>query len=329
MKTFKIISIVIVILTLLFTGYSLGQKKSNDTLETYNRQLQGQLTDKEKELQSLHRDIGVARSDLMTQEELAEKLKKENEEYDAKFAAFLKNHNLEIASRDKTIAELKQKIVGGDTEVVIIPSEDGTTCVDLSKNCVIQYSWQDFFRRFKLTDPNIFEENNEVFESKQIFKIYGEIYQQKEGSLQTRRLVLREVYAKADGTYGDMPDAKAEIVDSEFLYINPPRLPDEELDIFHPRVIMFGDINLLPNPGKTKFGLGAELLSLKGLGLSTNLAIDFQDPKLSEFNLGLEYTPKFSGVDLNLGIGVFGGTPFNNFLKEFSLSAGVVFYITN
>lgn len=318
---------IMLILVAVFGIYSFVKKNPNDALETYNRQLQGQLTDKEKELQSLNRDLGVARSDLMTQEELAKKLKKENEEYDAKFAEFVKKHNLEIASRDKTIAELKQEVKGGETEVVVSPSDGEFNCTDLTKHCVVQYSWQDFFHRFKLTDPNIFENNNETFSSEQVFKVYGEVYQQKEGSLQTRRLVLRELYKKADGTYGEIPGAKAEIVDSEFEYINPPALPEDGESLFKLRLIGLGSVFLYPNPGNTRIGIGVEFLHFKGFGLNTHTTFDFGED--TSLHLGLSYNPTLFGERLNVAIGASYGTPFMDFLRTHSFSLGLIFYITN
>ena len=318
--TFKILGSVAIALLLLFGGYAIGHRSSSDVLETYNRQLKGQLTDKERELQALNKELGVSKSDLMTQKELAEKLKEENEEYDKKFTAFIKKHNLEVASRDKTIAELKQLIEGGESDVIV------KDCADLSKNCVIKYSWQDFFNRFKLVDPNIFEKNNEQFESDQVFKIYGEVYQQKEGSLQTRRLVLRELYKKEDGTYGEIPGAKAEIVDSEFQYINPPCLEDVDR-LFKLRLIALGSVFIHPRPGNTKLGFGVEFLNYKGFGLNTHTSFDGGE-EISQ-HLGLSYNPTLFGEPLNLAVGVAYGTPFNKFFEEFSLSLGVIFYITN
>jgi len=302
-------------------GYALGHSISNKALETYNRQLQGQLTEKERELQALNTELGLSRSELMTQEELAKKLAKDNEEYDKKFAAFVKKHNLEVASRDKTIAELKQLIEGGETDVIV------RDCAELSANCVIKYTWQDFFNRFKLVDPNIFEKNNELFESSQVFKVYGEVYQQREGSLQTRRLVLRELYKKADGSYGEVPGAKAEIVDSEFQYINPPRLEDLDSSLFRLRLIALGSIFVHPNPGSTRLGIGVEFLNFKGFGLNTHTSFDFSED-ISQ-HLGLSYNPRLFGEPLNLAAGISYGTPFNKFFKEFSLSFNVLFYITN
>ena len=89
------------------------QMKENEKLQTYNRQLQGQLSDKERELQ----------------EDLTERWKKEKEEIDKKFEKFKKEHNLKIRSKDRTIAALKQQIQGGDTDVGVTPVGDGDTVV--------------------------------------------------------------------------------------------------------------------------------------------------------------------------------------------------------
>lgn len=318
---YKVLLILGAIIFIFGGGYLLGKGNSKE-IENYNRQLQGQLSDKEREMQQLNKDIGVAHSELMSQKELAAKLKKENEEYDKKFIAFIKKHDLEISSRDKTIAELKQLMAGGETEVIV-----GEGCTDLNNSngkCTLTYSWQDNYKRFKLTDPNVFEKNNEKFESSQIFKIYGEVYQQKEGSLQTRRIVLREIHKKEDGTYEEIPEAKAEILDAQFEYTNPPA-EEKTKSIFRPRIISFGTVGIVPNAGSTQLGLGAELLSFKNVGISTGFGFDFEEFKKSELKVGIEYNPSF----LNIGFGPFLGTPIDNFGKDYTLSMALLFYITN
>lgn len=304
---------------------SCNNSKHNQKLETYQRQVQGQLSVKEIELQEMKTELGVSKSELVTQQELAERLKKDNEEVDSKFEKFKKKHNLVIKSRDRTIASLKQKLEGGTTEVVVSENCDG-----LKDRCVISYNWADHLGRFKLKDPNIFEKGNEVFESEQIFKIYGEIYEEKDGSLQTRRLVLREVYKDKSGEYKPIPDAKADIIDSKFDYHNPP--PLEELDwsltdLFRLRAIALASVTAYPGNGDLRFGLGLEFFDLKGFGINTHAAFDFKDAKKIEHRIGLSYSPRFFDRELNLAIGVSAGTPYANMFKDYSVNLDLIFYL--
>ena len=300
------------------------QVEENERLRTYNRQLEGQLTEKERELQKLNTELGVAKSELVTQKELAKRLKEDKEEVDIAFKKFRKKYNLEIKSRDKTIAELKQKIAGGTTVVVV----EG--CDDIN-HCVISYGWEDTLGRFKLTDPNIFEKDNETFESNQVFKVYGEVWQQKEGSLQIRRLILREVFKNADGEYEPIENAKAEIVDSKFEYHNPPAIDTEWTwkDLFRLRAIAVPSITMIPDPGRLRLGVGLEFMSWKGLGINTHTAFDFEDASKIEQRIGLAYSPKIFGLDLNLAVGVSAGTPFAHAFQEYSINFDLLFYITN
>ena len=299
------------------------QVKENERLQTYNRQLQGQLSDKEREMQKLRTDLGVSESELLTEKELNKRLNEDKEEQSKSFDKFKKDHQLAIKSRDKTIASLKQKLSGGTTVV------DLNGCENISQ-CLIGYSWSDPFNRFKLKDPNIFEKDNEIFESEQIFKIYGEVWQQKDGSLQTRRLVLREVVLGEDGEYTPVPNGKADIIDSKFEYRNPPSLEDWTWrDLFKLRVVAFPSLTAFPDNGRVRLGVGAEFLNWKGLGINTHTAFDFKEIEKVEQRLGLSYSPRVLDTELNLAVGLSVGTPFVRPLKDYSFNIDLIFYINN
>lgn len=345
MQTFlKIIPWVVMIVAGVLLWQFLYNPMSDESsrLQTYNRQLNKQLTDKEKELQEAHSDLGVAESELVSQKELADRLAKEKEEVDKNFQAFRKKYDLIIKSKDKTIAALKQKLQGGDSTVTVTPTDsnsDNDTCdipqFDCSKlqnYCIISYEWNDTLNRFKLTDPNIFKKNDERFEASQIFKIYGEVYEQKDGSLQVKRIVLREVVLGEDGKYKNIPGAKAKIVESKFEYHNPP--PDPKLettwrDLFKIRMIAVASINMFPDLGRTKFGLGIEFFNWRGLGLNTHTAFSFTDASKIEQHIGLSYSPKIKNIDLNVGIMTSIGTPFANMFRSISFNISLIFYLNN
>lgn len=313
-----------------FQMRSCQEAKYNEKLATYERQLKGQLTEKEREMQKMHKDLGVAQSELVSREELIKRLEKDKEELDASFERFKKEHNLQIVSRDRTIASLEQKLKGGNSSAEVIPvSPNEGGCSGIETRCVISYNWEDNLKRFKLTDPNIFERGNEIFESEQIFKIYGEIYEQEDGSLQTRRLVLREVYQNEKGEYIPIPDAKADIIDSQFEYHNPPTIETEFswLDLFRLRAIALGTVTAFPDSGALKLGLGLEFFQFKGFGVNTHTALDFKDVEKWEQRLGVAYNPTILDQELNLGIGLSAGTPFAKFGQEWSFNIDLIFYL--
>lgn len=326
-KLFLYAAIVIGILGFLqYNNYN--NKKHNDALETYKRQVSGQLSEKERKMQEMKTELGVSRSKLITQQDLTKLLKKENEEIDNQFEEFKRKHDLVIKSRDKTIASLKQKINGGTTNVIVSGGQD--ECSGIEDRCIISYDWEDHLKRFKLKDPNIFNSNDEIFESEQIFKIYGEIYKQKNGSLQTRRLVLREVYKDKDGKYVPVPDAKAEIVDSDFQYSDSPTIEEWQWkDLFRLRLLSVGSITMFPDNGLLRIGLGLEFFSWNGVGVNTHVALDFNDINNLEARIGASYNPTIFGRELNLAIGMSAGTPFINIFKDYSLNLDLIFYINN
>lgn len=315
-----IVPILIIVGLLIFGNYHSYSK--NKQLETYNRQLEGNLSKLERQMQEANKQLGVSKSELITQEELAKRVQKDKEELDKDFEIFKKKYNLVIKNRDRTIASLKQKINGGTTNVIVSWDQDG--CKGIEDRCVISYNWEDHLKRFRLKDPNIFTPNDEIFESDQIFKIYGEIYQQKDSSLQTRRLVLREVYKDENGEYRPVPNGKADIIDSEFQYSNAPLIRQ---NLFRLRAIMLGSITAFPDNGHLRMGLGLEFFSWKDFGVNSHIAFDFEDIKQIEPRVGLEYSPVLFGEELNLAIGISAGTPFANMFKDYSLNLDLIFYI--
>jgi len=310
---------------------SCQQKEFNAQLQTYERQLKGELTQKEIELQTLNQELGVAQSQLMTQKDLARQANNKKEELDLEFEAFKRRHNLEIRSRDRTIARLTQIIEGGTSSTDILTiAPDGKGCENIESLCVISYNWEDTLKRFRLKDPNIFNKDDEVFESSQLFKVYGEVFQQKDGSLQTRRVVLREVVKDESGKYLPIDGAKAEVVDSKFDYTNPPSIDVESswLDLFQPKVVALGTATIMPE-SKLKFGLGVEFFNMDGLGINTHTAIDLDSISGWEHRLGVTYQPSIFDQDLNLAIGTSIGTPYSSLGSNWSFNIDLLFYLHN
>jgi hypothetical protein len=301
----------------------------NEQLQTYNRQLQGQLSDKERELQSAHYDIGVAESKFMTQQQLAEKLKKDKEDISKEFDSFVASHNLQIESYQKTIAELNQIIHGGTSSVVVDSSTD-LACKDIEK-CKVSYSWRDNYNRFRLVDPNIFAQGNETFTSSQHFRIVGKIYKQKDGFLKISQLTLKELYlADGNSDYQEIPGGELKIDTSEFDY-SEDRPIAKEYSLFRLRAIAMGSVTALSSNGSgaLSLGFGLEWFSYKGFGISSSLGFDFKDIKHFAPYIGVEYNPTILGTELNLGIGTSIGTPFTGLFKEYIWNVNLIFYLNN
>jgi len=320
----------IIIAVALFGGFQINycsRAKANERYETYKRQVQGQLTEKEQKLQQANAKIGLMKSKLLSEKDLTKHWKENKEESDEELEKIVKEHNLQIKSMDRTIASLKQTIHGGQTEVLVEAGEDGL-CENI-ETCVVQYNWSDQLGRFKLKDPNIFEKNNETFESNQLFKVYGEVYEQKDGSLQTRRLSLREVTQNEKGEYEIVPGGKADIIDSEFTYSNKPLLEEEWhwSQLFTLRAIALGSLEVVPEGGDLRLGVGLEWFNWEGLGINVNVGFDFDDPKNIAPYLGVSYSPQFFDFDFNLGLGASIGTPFYRFFQEYTFKIDLIFYL--
>jgi len=303
------------------------QQEENDKLQEYNRQLSGQLSDKERELQEANESLDVLKSEFVSQSELNKRLKAEKEGLSSEFNAFVKKHNLEIKSRDKTILSLKQQITDGTSTVEITDSNSDFDCGVIKHNCVLSYSWTDKYHRFSLMDIDIFVPDNEVFLSKQLFKVYGEVWKEKNGNLKVRRLILKEV-VEEDGAYREL--GQAEILESSFEYNTDLEIEKGSWrDLFRIRAIMLASVTAFPDLAYTRFGLGMEFFNWRGVGINTHSALNFKDVKKWEQRIGISYSPKFKKVDLNFAFGISAGTPFSNLFREVSVNGDLIFYLNN
>jgi len=303
-----------------FKYYDFASGK-NKKLETYNRQLSGNLNSSEHELQNANNELGILRSKLLSEQGVSDYWKKSKDATDKKFNDFIKKHNLKIKSLDNTIAQLKQKIENGSSDIEI--SEN----CNIGEECVISYVWQDKDGRFSLKDPNIFKHNNEIFESNQIFVIRGTVAEQKNGSLQIRRITLSEVVKDENGKYIQIEGANAHIVESDFKYSNPPTIDTEWewTDLFRLRAVALGSVTAFPDDIRLRFGLGVSFFEWEGFGINSHTAFDFNDIKKWEQRIGITYTPNFfDDFKLNVGLGVSIGTPFANIFQDYSINIDLI-----
>lgn len=287
---------------------------------------------KEAGIQELNNKLKIADSDLVTKDVLNKKYEDELSKLESDFKKIVSKYNLELESRDKVIAQLKGKINGGNTTVVIKdPTEPGTTDGE-KPGQVISYSWQDVSKRFKLTDPDIFTKDNETFEYKQQVSVTGYVYTDKTGEVKIRKLTLQEVVPDATGKYVPVDGSNIEVIDNKFEYIKLEQNKKELWDIWHPRLLVSFDTQLYP-------GIGVELLNLghfidyANIGLNTKVAINTTNGldgiKSSTVGVGLAYqlVPPF--LDTNLGLGIGLATPMDNFLGRYIVTVDAIFYLTN
>lgn len=299
-----------------FNSYRTSQ--FNAQLDTYKRQLTGQLSDKEREIQTLNTELGLSQSQLVTQKELNKKLAADKDMINAEFEKFKKEHDLIIKSKDETIAQLRQQISGGQTNI------DISDCV-LPKDCVISYEWQDTYKRFQLKDADIFIKDNEIFNSSQIFVIKGEIYKQKNGFLETRRVQLNEVYKVIENdkeVYRPIPESKIDILDASFVYTDSP---DTDLNSRLFTLRFFGGAGYNFNNIGVLGGL--EILHWKNFGLNSSTFFDTDSIKNSQGGLGIDYNLKIFNVPLNIAPGISIRTSFNNIFKHNNFGLDLIFFI--
>lgn len=277
----------------------------------------------------LNKELGISNSKLVTQTELAEKYKKQLTDKDTEFEKTRDKYKLDIKSRDDLIAKLRGQSEGGTTVVIgECPKND-------DKKPMIAYFWNDKLKRFVLEDPDIFTSNNEKFTYSQMFKVVGEVFTDKSGNVQIRRVELQEMWDSSDEEglqLEEVPGSTISLVDSNFEYVNE-KVHDSKTfaDIFTFRPLATIDTALMPGLGFEFFNLG-KLFDYVNLGFYTKLAADLSEPlngslENSRIALGLNYhlLPKL--VKTNFAIGTSLDFPFNN-LQEPVITVDAIFYLT-
>jgi hypothetical protein len=300
-----------------------------------NRSLQAernQLTKKDAEVQQLDTRLQIAESNLLAQRELNRQALSElsNEVKD-----LMKKYDLELQSRDETIAKLVNSVKGGSTNVTV----ENTTNIDreVLESVKIGYSWADKFKRFHLQDPNIWDEGDETFKAQQHLRVRGYVLQGKDGKLQTRHVDVEEIYQKGLDENGKpifdrVPGSSFELVDADFSYVDPKIQEKTFLDIFALRPYASFDTAISP-------GLGIEFIQFgrwidwANVGLGAELSADLSDPlgsSLQNSRVGLSaqyhFIPPFLGTNMALGAGV--SVPFRD-LSVPVLTIDAMFYLTD
>lgn len=312
--------------------------KLQAAMDLYKRQVSGQLTDKERELQSANTALGIAQSKFMTQESLAKSFEQEKIQQSAEFEKYKKKYKIELESYQKTIATLQQQINNGSTVVVVKPENNTARpdgLIDPKKD-KITYSWKSNDNRFELNDQDIFTPNNEIFKLRQNFKIVGEVYRETAGFLKTQKLTLEEVIEdgkNADGSIKYRTVATAQVVDSKFNYSE--RAPDYwvyKKGVFVLRGVISASFGLAISGTDVSprflIGTGLSFLEYKGFGLAVQLFIDVNVIQNTGMGLTLLYRPTVKDTKLNFGIGLSAHTPFNAQIgRDWTVSANLVFFL--
>lgn len=273
------------------------------------------LTAKDAQVQQMDLDLGLAKSELLNSKDLEKNFQKELAELDDKLKKLIKEHNLEIKSRDITIAKLNNKTTG-TTVVKVDPVETICTegvCPSIEKT-KISYQWIDDKNRFMLEDPNIWIPDDEVFTSEQFFKITGYVFEAKDGQLQTKNVQLLEVVQEGEN-WVPVSGSKVTLLDSTFQYTN--RLVENSapslLDIITLRPYVSYDTALSPGVGFEIINLG-RYFPYANLGIGPKASADVTNVlqgSLLQSRLGIDLIYHLAPplLDTNLGIGVGVSSP--------------------
>lgn len=309
---------------------------ANKALAEYKRQVAGQLTTKEQDLEKENDVLGVAQSKLLEQSDLLKSYQEENIKTSQAFEDYKKKYDLQLTEYNRTIAQLQEQIKG-ITQTQVENRGTGDTqpttpqIIDTSKQ-KIAYSWTSGDGRFSLLDPDIFTLNNETFKLDQSFRITGEVYEEKVGFLKTERLTLEEVIPdgkNADGSIKYKTVGNAKIVENNFKY------SQKSPASFFPKKGCFGlwptisaDLGLR-NGIKPTFliGTGITWVNYKGLGSGLNIYFDTLAIKSSAIGIDLSYRPSILGHQLNVAFNVGIATQFQQMFNSFDIIAGTTFFI--
>ncbi|AKJ06495.1 Hypothetical protein AA314_08121 [Archangium gephyra] len=271
--------------------------------DEYQRQLQGKLTESEKQMQALNTELGTARARLVTQATLDEKYEALLTARDADFEKFRREHALALKSISDSVFQLQQRERGGTEtarEVPPPPAQPGEQPTAPPAHQAIAYEFTDAEGRVQLKDPNIWVQGDEELQLKQLFRVEGTVLQQTNGSLMTERVQLQEVTADGAGKYREL--AAASLVDANFTYTNAPlEGPPGGMKWGPSFMATMG--SSFSSESMLRFGASARVVKLGPVGLAGGLSSNFQSLEGSGGDAFLTYTPSFHGRELGLVLG--------------------------
>lgn len=268
----------------------------------YQRQLKGQLTAHEKEIEALNTQLGTARSQLVTQDDLDKKYTALLTARDADFEKFRREHALALKSISASLFELKQRGEDGVEEARVVnpPSSVPGDSTTPAEKPIITYAFADKQGRVTLTDPNIWVQGDEDLEMKQFFRVKGTVVQQQDGSLMAERIQLLEVSPEGS-QYREL--AEARLVDANFTYANAPQEGP-------PRQWVKWGPGWMATVGTSfrsehvfRFGASASVVRLGDIGLAGGASSDFNSLEGSGGDAFVTYTPSYKGRQLGMALG--------------------------
>lgn len=332
----------IVTLLLLWRSKSNQLSDLDKAMNLYKRQMSGQLTDKEHQLEAANNALGIAQSKLMTQDDLLKSYKNDNDKMSADLVTLQKKYNLELESYQHTIASLKEQIKEKGSTAVSIGGTNQSTDPkpDTNINHLINpqtdklsYHWQSGDGRFDLVDPNVFSSGSiKTFTLHQSFVINGEVFREKAGFLKTSHLTLEEVVVigkNSDGTPKYNVVGNAEVIESHFNY------SEKSPDTWVPHKSVWGiwgvvSANFALNNGlnpRFLLGTGIEFLQYKGLGLGLQLYLDTAVWQDSGFGFMINYRPTIKNTQLNIGVNIGLATQFRQPFQSYIPMLGITLYL--
>jgi hypothetical protein len=317
-KNWIVVVVVLTALLALSLVYAYNQRQLLATQQaqlTYERQMRGQLDDKEREIQALNTELGLTQSQLISQAELEKLYVSQLSERDAAMEAFRKEHDLQIASMTNAIFNLENKIHGGKTSVGGLPvggqpvGNQPVASASQPASQPLSYTYTDKYGRVALIDPDIYTAGNEDLILNQFFMLNGKVFrqEQKDGFLRTEKLDLTEIVRQPDGSYAAIGTAK--LVSAKFSYADPAPVTKA------PKRIGW-DMSVLATVGTTfviehplAFGGAVNIARWKSLGVAVGVASDFASLGGTALDVLATYRPAIAGRDLNLMVGVGAGFP--------------------
>lgn len=313
---------------LFFVTLTVTQRHSLNELQTDKSVLQ-KIFDYSKLLSN--KKLGLAKTNLITQEELTRQYKKELEDRNSEFEQFRIKHELQIASKDEMIAKLIGEIEDGKTVTT------GECLKDKAGKCKpVQYFWEDKLGRFKLIDPDIWTQNNEKFFFSQFFRVKGEIFSDKQGSFKVRKVKIEELYDSDQNKPGLqaalVPNSKLQILDNNFNYVADDQKKTKsfsDIFTFKPMITLDTQINA---------GVGFEVINLGryfdylNFGLYPKASVSFNDGIVSALQglnvgIGVNYHIVPPLLPTNFALGISLNFPTAN-LQTPTLTADIILYLT-